>query len=402
MIRAIEIKNFFSFRDATRFDFTVNAKAGDRDVFAADPADGPDSPVQVNKVMAIFGANASGKTQFLKAIGFLQWFVLHSAQAKPDSELRPTAFLFDPECENQPTDLAMEFSVGEKLYRYELQIHQSVVLREVLKVKKTRWSTVFDRELEDDRYRFTPSTPAYWKDQPDRKNASILSWAYLADENETAKQVGRWFSCIQTNVNHHGRTRQHDPAIDRLLEAAEFFDNNPEQLEWVNERLCHFDLGLGGVVINRVQAVVEGEEKQEIPWPEGVHSVSGSGDRSIPLINESLGTQSLFILLRYLLPVLESGGVAVLDEFEHGLHSHMLPVLVELFLGRHNAKNAQLIFNCHSDHLIHELEKYQMALVAKDDEGVSDIWRADETGVRNQDNLYAKYHAGKLGGVPAF
>ncbi len=352
--------------------------------------------------MAIFGANASGKTQFLKAIAFLRWFVLYSAQAEPDSKVPPMGFLFDSECENQPTDLGMEFSVGKKLYRYELQIHLSVVVREVLKFKKTRWSTVFDRELNGENYRFTPGTPAYWKDQPDRKNASILSWAYLADEDDTAKAVGQWFSRIQTNVNHHGRTHQHDPGIGPLLEAAEFFDNNPEQLHWVNERLCHFDLGLGGVVISKVQAVLKDDKKQEIPWPEGIHFVSGSNDRSIPFINESLGTQSLFILLRYLLPVLESGGVAVLDEFEHGLHSHMLPVLVELFLGRHNAKNAQLIFNCHSDYLIRELEKYQMALVAKDDEGVSDIWRADETGVRNQDNLYAKYHAGKLGGVPAF
>jgi len=107
-------------------------------------------------------------------------------------------------------------------------------------------------------------------------------------------------------------------------------------------------------------------------------------------------------MLRYLLPVLSNGGVAVVDEFETGLHSHMLPILTDLFLGRHNTRNAQLIFSCHSDFLLSHLDKYQVYLTGKDESGATRIWRADDTGIRNQQNLYAKYHAGFLGGVPEF
>jgi predicted ATPase len=82
----------------------------------------------------------------------------------------------------------------------------------------------------------------------------------------------------------------------------------------------------------------------------------------------------------------------------------MIPCLVDLFYTpKHNPKGAQLVFSCHSDYIIGQLEKYQILLVDKNDDGVSKAYRLDEVkGVRNVDNHYAKYHAGAYGGVPEF
>jgi hypothetical protein len=97
----------------------------------------------------------------------------------------------------------------------------------------------------------------------------------------------------------------------------------------------------------------------------------------------------------------------VIDEFETGLHPHMVRAIVQLFYSReHNPRHAQLIANFHSDYLLQEtLEKYQIVLTEKNPVTLSsEAWRLDEVkgAARNDANHYAKYHAGAYGGVPNF
>lgn len=121
----------------------------------------------------------------------------------------------------------------------------------------------------------------------------------------------------------------------------------------------------------------------------------------MPFFEESSGTKSLFVLLRRLLPVLQSGGLAIIDKIDNDLHPHMLPVILELFKFEHtNPKNAQIIFTCHTPEVLNILKKHQVYLVEKTDLH-SEAWRLDEmSGIRVDDNLYAKYYAGALGATP--
>jgi uncharacterized protein len=187
------------------------------------------------------------------------------------------------------------------------------------------------------------------------------------------------------------------------VETAEFFKNNKEHLDWVNQRLANFDLGLSAIEIHDIKIMGKEGKEETKAVPYGVHTHGGK-DYRLPLFVESRGTQALFVLLRYILPVLKSGGIAFIDEFELGLHSHMIPCLVDLFYTRkYNPKGAQLIFSCHSDYMIGHLEKYQLQFVDKDENGISSTYRLDDIkGVRNVDNHYAKYHAGAYGGIPDF
>jgi hypothetical protein len=68
---------------------------------------------------------------------------------------------------------------------------------------------------------------------------------------------------------------------------------------------------------------------------------------------------------------------------------------------RTNPRQAQLVFTCHSDYLLTELEKYQIILVEKDPCLVSHAWRLDQMqGIRASENIHAKYHAGAYGAIP--
>lgn len=103
--------------------------------------------------------------------------------------------------------------------------------------------------------------------------------------------------------------------------------------------------------------------------------------------------------------MLRSGGVAVIDEFETGLHSHMVKAIVELFYSREsNPKGAQLIANSHTDYLRQTTcGKYQIVLTAKNPDTLStEAWRLDQVkgAARNANNHYAKYHVGAYGGIP--
>ena len=120
------------------------------------------------------------------------------------------------------------------------------------------------------------------------------------------------------------------------------------------------------------------------------------------LIYESSGTKQLFILLKTILKALASGGVAILDEFDVNLHPEMVLALFDLFIQPEtNPNRAQLLFSTHNHMVLSKLDKYQIVLVEKGEDGKSESWRLDEvSGVRADENYYSKYIAGAYGAVP--
>jgi predicted ATPase len=121
----------------------------------------------------------------------------------------------------------------------------------------------------------------------------------------------------------------------------------------------------------------------------------------LPFWEESSGTQSAFVLVIPILQTLANGGIVVIDELDNDLHPHLIPALMEWFeFEETNPHHAQLIFTCHTPEVLNLLQKHQVYLVEKQNQR-SEAWRLDEvTGLRADDNLYAKYMAGALGATP--
>jgi AAA15 family ATPase/GTPase len=106
-----------------------------------------------------------------------------------------------------------------------------------------------------------------------------------------------------------------------------------------------------------------------------------------------------FILLGIILPILQKGGLAIIDEIDNDLHPHLLPHLIDLFKFEHtNPHQAQLILVV--IHLKLNILEASNLFVQKENQE-SEAWRLDEVvGVRADDNLYAKYMAGAFDAVP--
>lgn len=399
MIIRFTAKNFFSFREEVEVDFRVPVQARDRVVLLES-----ESGHRLNAVIGVFGPNASGKTNLLKPLSFLAWFMIESARAKPGSSLLCEAFAFQNPAENQPIQLSLDFEHKAGEYRYEVSILGNRVLHEAVLRKKTRFSYLFERTWDDSvqAYDFKSQDIGPAAHVPLRENASWLSSALL-QEHQLALSLRPFFDSFHGNLGHQGRMPVHDAEVLNVLQAAEFYHASPGLLRKVSELMAGFDLGLDHITTQKIKNLGPDGKEYETTIPLAVHSVGGR-EYIRSLFQESRGTQALFVLLRHLLPVLESGGIAFIDEFESGLHPHMVSAVLGLFFHPvTNPNGAQLIATFHTDYLLRDtLHKYQIYLVEKDDTLNSTAFRLDSVkGVRNVDNLYEKYHAGAYGGIPA-
>lgn len=392
MITKFVFSNFYSFAEKTEVSFEVG-KQPSSSLYDVELVDGR----RLNKVIAVIGANGSGKTQLLRPLAFLSWFVTSSFFSEPKEKIP-----FKPHLLNEKQDSYIEvyFNLHGIDYKYKLIINKHHVLHESLHKKTSmQYSYIFIRERnESGDYSFKQKGFGFATKLVEniKSNVSVLSAAHTYGI-QSSIEFEKFFDSFNFNINMSGRNHYSE---SHLLSSAEYFYENNSTKDRMMDIICDLDLGLSSVKLVEIKRENDGDESENIYVPIGVHSVN-SVEFELPFLEESSGTQSAFVLLRRILPILENGGVAIIDEIDNDLHPHMLPKLLELFKFQHtNPHNAQIIFSCHTPEILNILKKHQVYLVEKNDL-MSEAWRLDEvTGLRADDNIFAKYNAGALGAVP--
>ena len=404
MLHNFSFRNFYSFEDWVNVSFRVPVRTPEDGRFRSSS-----SGQRLSLAQTVLGANGAGKTNVLKAAAFFRWFVCSSFQELKAGERIPyEQFQFCGDSESKPTELVFEFDIEGVPYKYELALTPKRVVRETLYHSPSgSFRYLFKRELD-------PHGDSYVIRQQGlgladttlrdltRPNASVLS-SILQIEESPLKKIGDFFNGMSSNVCEYGRTsHQLAEHMGEILAAAEFFSDNKALREKCSSLLTSLDLGLSRVELKKEKVKSQKtEEVVEMVFPYGIHEIDGASYK-LHLVRESNGTQNLFVLLRYLLPVLQTGSVAIIDEFEVDLHPHMIAPILDLFFSSAtNPKGAQLLFSCHSVEVLRELDKTQVLLVEKDERCRSEAWRLDEMkGVRRDDNWYAKYLSGAYHAVP--
>lgn len=392
MIKNISFRNFYSFADETVIDFALGKKPtpSGYDITINDE--------RFNKAIAVVGANGAGKTQFLKPLAFLSWFVTESFLGMAPERAIP--FFPHQLHQDQSSYFELEFMLNGVDYRYQLELTREELLKEALYEKtSSQFSYLFKREKAEQGYRFKQKGFPFAKMQAEklRGNASLLAAAHSYDVAEAGPFIA-FFQQIASNVISSGRRHFEHSA---LIEMAEQFQKVPDLAKRMSEAMSRFDLGLDAVDIREMTLRDETGKEEKAFLPFGLHKTQDGVHFELPFFEESSGTQSAFVLLGPILKTLQFGGVAVIDELDNDLHPHLVPLLLEWFEFEHtNPHQAQLIFTCHTPEVLNLLQKHQVYLVEKRNQ-CSEAWRLDDmTGLRADDNLYAKYMAGALGAIP--
>lgn len=401
MIHSFSCKNFYSFKDLSTVNFTVNKHAPKGNGYFKDK-----SGIRLSKAETVIGSNASGKTNLLKALPFMKWLILGSFNLDPESLIPVQPFKFGGDKE-EPTELSAEFETDGIIYLYKFSLNSERILKEQLLFKnitkeKHTYKTAFIRKWNknDNKYHFKGENFKFPKrfSEALRKNTSIIGSAIRLNHLPSQKIANFW-SHIETNVIEVGWIGDYmlTNANRNFIETLHFFSKNEIQKKEAEKLLSNFDLGFDSFEINKEKR----DDGSTRVFAKVAHMFNGI-KQYLDMTYESSGTRQLFVLLKTILIVLEKGGIAVLDEIDVNLHPEIVMALFDLFIQPEtNPNNAQLLFSTHSHLVLSKLNKYQIILVEKNKEGISESWRLDEmSGIRSDDNYYLKYITGAYGAFP--
>ena len=403
MIRKISIENFYSIKDKQVLDLAVPSNAPDLPCFAVNKKI---SATRIPKVVSIFGANASGKTTVLRALGFLKWFLTDSFNQPPTNNL-PLLPFADSEGQHGISRFEVEFDgdliEGGKpcIYRYSLELRHDPGYKSPRKLRlnpivkseslyfapEDKFRRLFHRDA--DQIKDSSEFKVKVKDYPlqtFRDNASVIPT--LVQYNHAVSNVfNSVLNTIYTNVS---TLQKYDFDVNP---AINYYVSNDEVLKKLNNKIRMLDLGIEQVSMS----AKNNPGNTLLPY----FRHSGLSDE-LALIVESQGTQNFFTLFPYINYVLESGGLLVLDEIDNDIHPALMPEIIGWFHDeRTNPHNAQLFMACHNASLLEHLEKEEIYFTEKTADSKTEIYGLkDIAGVRRVDNYYKKYLGGVFGAVP--
>jgi AAA15 family ATPase/GTPase len=403
MIYRLEIENFYSILDRQVIDLRVPATTPDIPGRFAPICDGAKD--RAPKVVVLFGANAAGKTNVLRAIALIAWFLRDSFEGlRPGSAVPYARFNSEVGAES-PTRLAIEFSgpatlsmrtqptdTHDHLYRYAVAFANGKgeaprVVYEALHRKplsSKRMHRVFER-FEDGLVKAGPDFRlAGYANVIEMVRGNVSTVATLAQfAHDPSLFLQAFFGSVNVNM-FFSQTRKTDEDI--ILNYA----NDARLLALANDEIARFDFGIREM---RIVSALSG--------PVAVFDHVGLAEPMTYGL-ESHGTKIFLEILPEVVRSLKQGGVAVIDELDMSIHPRLMPEFVRWFYDPdENPYGAQLWTACHNASLLEELEKEEVFLCEKDWNGRTKVFAvADFRGVRRTDNLYRRYLSGVFGAVP--
>lgn len=372
----------------------------------------------VNSV-AIYGANASGKSSLFKAITVALIMIRNSNNVQVTDKLPMTPFKFDFESRNKPTSFEFTFIAKDgRKYIYGFSATTEKVVEEYLYCYNTSKPTLLFDLNENEKPKFNRAYKVKLEAAYQMNTANKLFLATATTWNvECTKSPFEWLAesiDTFTDVMELGGVAFEKYRIDENRKYIEFTKNLLKQAD-INISSIEVDAKevVGGPALP-FQIVVQGKI---IPPNEGKHYdveittgytvVDENGEKtefSLTLQEESIGTQLLFFYGSLLKDAFEKGKTIVLDEIDKSMHPSLVKFIMNLFRDPDVNKNgAQLIVTTHETGIL-SLDMFrrdQIYFTEKDSKsGVTDLYSLDEFSVRKTENIEKGYLMGRYGAIP--
>ena len=424
MIISFSVENFRSIKN--KETFTLNPDSGKSksdNLFSIELED--ESQVELLKTAVIYGANGSGKSNFIKAFYALRWFVTHSMDFKVGQNIGCfEPFELDEDSLASPTTFELNFILKKIKYKYKISFRGDVVLSEILDYYPLgKPANLFSRFSEHDNAEYVEVILGKKLVDKRIQKRVFVNQLYLSKfgsdiPHDHLTEVYKYFDALEIrNTLDRFDIRELSKEVSKTIA-------NPEN-EKFNQRLSK----LIRIADTKIESIYARElDAKDFNFPDALpENIKNEFIKQNKLTTfakhkrykdgklvgfvefelnkkESKGTIVLFALGGIVLKALEKGGVVVFDELDNSLHPKLCKFIIRLFNNPvSNPNNAQLIFATHEVTLLDKdvFRKDQIWFVEKDKLGVSEIFCANEVeGLREDSNFELWYRTGKFGGNP--
>lgn len=423
MIISFSVKNFLSIRDKVTFDFL------------ATPEDLQDNwyfpkknNLHISSVIGYLGANASGKTNVLRALYFVIWMMLgkNFGISNKHNEFMNYFIVNSWFSGSAPMDFEIVFGSTEKqrIYNYNLKLSKEdkgetyfTILEEILsykphdasKNKITLFSRVKDpNSLTPKINTISPSASQQGKiishtvrDIKDLISNDTTLFSALSQFPRSAKQMPAFLN-LRGNIKNSILTLSEESRnlFDTFVNKGQLgkrIEDNPTLLKELNNSFANIDIGISSIQPRRFKTKPDGEEHIIVTC---THPL-GDKEEILPFFAESDGTHTFLEKYCLVRPVLKKGGIAIIDEIDSYMHPLLVAYFISLF--RHPATNkgrGQLIFSSHSSAIFDVLGPSHIYLTEKIDQASSFYKATNIEGAREDIDLGKSWLMGELGAIP--
>lgn len=393
MILKIEIENFYSIKDKVTIDFVA------ADINTKLAKELKDNVIEWNgtkilKSIGIFGPNASGKSNIIKAIAFCCRMILSSTLNNEGSIFNFKPFKFD-NYDKKPSKFYIDFIVDNIEYEYSFTLTTTEILTEELYYyPKGRKAKIFVRnEKNDKKYSFGDKIiqkPSEITMNTSRKTLFLTRASSM--NRPIAQKIYRFFLQDFLLGLEWGNTKIIEQNFNKyksvILKALSVSDSDICDIKLIHDKL-NMPIADNNIFNNANDRIIFITYHKKEPAKE-----------FNLFVEESDGTKKLFLILLSLLDVVKYNKSLMLDEFDESLHIRLADFIIDLV---HAAGHAQLLFTSHSTQLIdtHRLRRDQILFANKKENASTEIYSLyDFKDFKDNMNAEKAYLQGRFDAIP--
>ena len=407
MLLRFGVSNHLSIRDFQELSFSASSlKDSDAGLIACAA-----TPVgSVVPAAVIYGANASGKSNFVDALETMRAMVLHSqTQGKPDGGVPRRPFALDPACADSPSKFEIDFVLDGERYHYGFEASDGAFESEWLYVfPKSYQRVLFERD--GDEFRFGRGLRGQNNviKKLTRRNSLYLS-AAAQNSHEWLSKVYTYFESIRGDQNIAvpgfavSETLSADDPDGRVIAFLGRMDTGI--VDWrrksidIPEDAMEFHAEISQIFKKR-----DPEFKMDFASTALEFAHKGRKEKEYFQLDwESAGTRRLAILLGPIFRAIDNGSPIVIDELDASLHTRAAETVLELFSSPEtNPKGAQIVATTHNTNLMNSpiLRRDQIWFTEKDDSGATRLYPLTDIRTRKGDNIERGYLQDRYGATP--
>ena len=413
MIQELKIKNFLSFKDEVTFSFeaTKDTFADEYQVVEVAPG------VRLLRFAMVYGANASGKSNLLKAMEFLRSFWRKQARSIEDTT-SVIPFLFDKETREEPSRFELVFYIGGVKYNYQLELDENQVYLETLNYYKSVQPTMlFVRELKDNKSVITYNASVVKLSPTEKEKISVeclKNMSFFAALGKTNVGLPELNTVRQWMMTHF--EKMVDPTLSLTKSAEQKLSEDVVLKNYLVDyfRKANFDIIDIETQVFEERLIeipidpIKGKKQSLVITPKSYktyfkHLVVNGDEKEgyrLPIDLESYGTRRIFGLASALYTAQTLESFIMVDEIEASLHPKFLEKL--LFEYFKNKGQSQMLVTIHDDSLLDLvndlIRKDSIWFTEKKASGTTDLYRlTDFKGLNRISSIRAAYRLGRFG-----